>query len=731
MTRKKPLVAVSTALTVTLGVGLGAAGCLDRPIDRLEPRTTSTVVERLTQTGVDKIDMLLAIDNSISMADKQAILAAAVPDLVDRLVQPICVDEEGTPVGGVVDAAGECATGKPEFPPVTDIHVGIISSSLGALTAKQCDGVAGANPTTNDHGQLLDRAGGGGTVTTWNNAGFLAWDPNTPPKDNPPGETDPAAFKNNLGDLVVGIGQEGCGYEMQLESIVHFLVDPNPYESLTDAGGGYITRMGTDQTIIQQRKDFMRSNSLLAIIILSDENDCSIDIGGQGKLVLEPQPFYKANSKCAADPNDKCCTSCALDPVKDSSCSADPACAGGGASAPRYSATEDSVNLRCFNQKQRYGVDFLYPIQRYVNAFTQPQINAETSDMTKGKGTLVDNPIFMDLSGEGQPVRDAGLVFIAGIVGVPWQALSRTDTNGNPDLKLGFKPYNELAQEGAFDKLIGDPDKHINPTDPFMQESINKRSGTSDLTGESLPGNNTVNGNDRNIPQVDDLQYACIFPLATPNPTGKDCDLCTDASCDNPLCNTTTQVNAKAYPGLRELSLLRGMGDQGIFASICPSETNDTSAADFGYRPAVGAIIDRLKTELGGQCLPRQLKPNSEGDVPCLVLEASVTDSCDCSGARQPIPTDDPKYNAVKAAQQDPFANADWNCFCEITQLTGDEQKTCQTQDPAPNGLDGWCYVDSGALIANCPANEKQLVHFVGAGEPQSGSTVFITCTGE
>ncbi len=726
MMRKKPLVAVGSALTVTLGVGLGAAGCLDRPIDRLEPRTTSTVVERLTQTGVDKIDLLLAIDNSISMADKQAILAAAVPDLVDRLVQPICVDDTGASNGTKVNAMGECAMGKPEFPPVTDINVGIISSSLGALTAAQCDGIAGMNGSANDKAHLLNR-GGTGTVPTYANLGFLAWDPGS--KRTPVGETDATTFTNNLRDMVVGVGQVGCGYEMQLESIVHFLADPDPYESLVDAGSGNVTRMNVDATILQQRKDFMRSNSLLAIIMLSDENDCSIDIGRQGKLVLEPSPFYKSTAACQADPTDECCTSCALKPP--SGCTADDATCGtqGSGNATRYTAAEDSVNLRCFNQKQRYGVDFLYPVQRYVNAFTLPEVDATASTFTSEN--TKPNPIFSDLSGAGQPIRDPGLVFVAGIVGVPWQALSRTDTNGNPDLKLGFKNYTELAQDGAFDKLIGDPDKQIKPTDPFMVESIDPRTG--------IANGNPQNGNDRNIPNRDDLQYACIFPLDAPVPNGGDCDDC-GAGCDNPLCDLggtpTTQVNAKAYPGLREMGVLRGMGDQGIFASICPAETGDTNASDYGYRPAVGAIIDRLKTELGGQCLPRQLTPDSEGNVPCLVLEAStVPGECVCDPPRVAIPADDPKYNAIKAAQEDNFANSEWNCFCEIQQLAGAQRDACQTE--AEPAVDGWCYIDPAAgagdpaLVANCPDNEKRIVRFVGAGEPQSGTTVFITCSGE
>ena len=30
---------------------------------------------------------------------------------------------------------------------------------------------------------------------------------------------------------------------------------------------------------------------------------------------------------------------------------------------------DDNLNLRCFNQKQRFGIDLLYPTERYVSGF--------------------------------------------------------------------------------------------------------------------------------------------------------------------------------------------------------------------------------------------------------------------------------------------------------------------------------------------------------------------------
>ena len=675
---------------------------------------------------------------------------------MSRLVNPNCLDpESGAPLTDQPTSpeaeCGAAPSGKPgvrEFKPILDINVGVISSSLGALTANACDGSQNPGVGANDKGRLLTRTKGG-SDPSYQGKGFLAWDP-TGTKKSPPGDNDIPTFNTKLKDLVVGVDQTGCGYEMPLEATLRFLVDPEPYDTLTREGS-VLKKNGVDQTILQQRKDFLRGNSLLAVIILSDENDCSVDTSQQGYLVLGSAPFYKSTSVCDTNPNDKCCTSCAL-PIPDG-CQADGNRCGpnqGSSMAAQWSQVEDHPNLRCFNQKKHYGVSFLYPIQRYVNAFTQVNIDpaSRTLEVESGKG--VTNPIFSDLSGAGGAIRDPGLVFVAGITGVPWQAIAKRNDQGAPDLNLGFKTYSDLAAESLFDALIGDPDANQEPSDPVMKESVAKRSGQSALTGVSLPGTvgmaNGVNGWDRNIPGNDDLQYACIFPLTGGSPNDPDCgaECASDPMCDDPLCDAgdkTQQVNAKAYPGLRELAWLRGMGEQGIFASICPAEVDNKASPIYGYRPAVATIVDRLAEALKGQCLPRQLTPDKEGNVPCLVLEATATGgtgTCDEGAGRRAIAENDPRYNAIKAAQADPLANENWDTFCEIVQLAGDERNECQNND-SPAGINGWCYVDATtapptgnpALVESCPEQERRIVRFVGKGEPQTGGTVFITCSGE
>ena len=52
---------------------------------------------------------------------------------------------------------------------------------------------------------------------------------------------------------------------------------PDPYASIV-LNAGQATWSGVDTTILQQRHDFLRPDSLVAVIVLSDENDSEIDV---------------------------------------------------------------------------------------------------------------------------------------------------------------------------------------------------------------------------------------------------------------------------------------------------------------------------------------------------------------------------------------------------------------------------------------------------------------------
>jgi hypothetical protein len=568
-------------------------------------------------TTATKIDLLLMIDNSRSMADKQLILAAAVPDLVQRLVNPPCVDGSGVPQpAGPLDP---CPAGtKRTSAPVTDLHIGVVSSSLGGHGADACSPMetlscnGAPNPSNNDAGHLLARPDAcvAAQIPTYSNKGFLAWDPTgslTPKGEASVGEiaiapdgtpkTVTPGLVASLKDLVQGVGQIGCGYESQFESWYRFLIDPDPYQTITIQGNS-ATPSGTDTLLLEQRADFLRPSSLLAIVMLTDENDCSIKETGQFYFAAQQRnpadpakKFHlpRARKECLTNPNDPCCKSCGQ---TSTGCPADATCA----SNPTLSDAEDDVNLRCYDQKRRFGIDFLYPIDRYTQALHNPTVPSRD-------GSLVPNPIFSDLvpGDADSSIRGADLVVVAGIVGVPWQSIARDAA----DLTKGFRNADEMLVKDAtgrstWDVVLGDPANYVPPVDPHMVESSAPRPG---LPGPaSAPNADPINGHEYTNTN-NDLQYACVFSLPTPrdcsgNTNGCDCG---NSVNDNPLCdpnNTALQVRAKGYPGLRELALLKSVGTQGVVGSVCPAQLQNNTQADYGYRPAMAAIAAALKPHL-------------------------------------------------------------------------------------------------------------------------------------
>jgi hypothetical protein len=568
-----------------------------------------------------RVDLLFDIDNSRSMADKQEALALVINDVVQALTNPPCIDANGVPLGEQ-PPDGSCACpagGTRAYARVTDMHIGVISSSIGGHGSDACPNVenfscgAFPNTTNNDKGHLLTRNDpcGAGMVDTYAGKGFLAWDALA--ARAPAGDADASIYAQKFKDLVLGAGQIGCGYESQLESFYRFLIDPEPYDTIAVVNNA-AQPMGIDQVLLAQRADFLRPDSLLTVVMLSDENDCSTKEFGQfffanqlkngnGTQFHLPRP----RAECSVDPNDPCCKSCGQSP---GNCPVDPTCVDGNMNIKALTDIEDPVNLRCFEQKRRFGIDFLYPIDRYTTGLTSVMVPNRA-------GELVPNPIFSDLDPTDSitEIRASEQVILTGIVGVPWQDIARDPA----DLKKGFMNAGELSQadpngETRWDVIVGDPTQYITPKDPHMIESIAPRSGANPVTGDAIAppgspnGTNPINGHEYTNTQMNDLQYACVFKLSNPrdcsNPQIVACD-CVSPMNDSPLCevnpNTnapTTQVNAKAYPGLRQLALLKSLGDQGVTASICPAQVTTATAGDYAYLPAVNALIERIQSQL-------------------------------------------------------------------------------------------------------------------------------------
>jgi hypothetical protein len=592
-----------------------------------------------------KLDLLFVIDNSRSMADKQLLLSEALPDLIDRLLSPYCRHPDGTtePTNGLDDCVAPAVR---EFAPITDLHVGVITTSLGGYGAVfDC-----ATSSQDQSEQAEDMARMLGSLPRGEEAapsaastGFLAWTSGT----------DESQLVDEFANLVATAGEFGCGWEASLESWVRFLVDPFPYTRIvrqpcndsdtndlcagpeTDAAGNQLV----DAVLLSQRQAFLRPDSLLSIVMFSDENDCSFQNHGQtwrlAQTVNEDggfNPAFKGTDACndpEFGPNHECCHSCGQASAPPAGCPStiddQGATVGVGCEDSRrygLDGAEDHPNLRCLQQKRRFGVDYLMPLERYTNALTLEHICTTNDDLSAEDcdAPLVRNPLFPVIDGERRP---SDWVYLVGILGVPWQDLA-VDPTGNQALR--YRSADPDAEDPInWDWIVG-PEQtasgYPEPEDPLMVEQVAARAGITPSTGEALAppesgtGANSINGHEWSINYNEDLQYACIFPFATPEEcisleeyrnladmgeAVPSCD-CTDFSGEeykNPLCQGPsgdygmTQYYGKAYPSLRQLRVLQRYGRNSIVGSICPKEQTPT-VEDYGYRPAVAAMIERF-----------------------------------------------------------------------------------------------------------------------------------------
>jgi hypothetical protein len=512
-------------------------------------------------TTTDKVDVLFVVDNSSSMGDKANMLASSIDGALRKIA------------------------------PLADLHVGVVTTSLGSMGGDVCPNTPGP---FNGQARLSTAAPGGGVVASAATNGFLS--------SAPGGDVD--ALVKDAQDLVNGVGQTGCGFEAQLESMYHFLSAPDPWSSIVLNANQQAEYKDVDNVLLAQRAAFLRPDSIVSVILLTDEDDSNVDplsLDGQGWAFVANQfpgsQVFRSDGKtttaprgtsaCAVDPGSPDCTSCGLAQTcnpSDAACQkikSDPNCLKNGG---YYGPTEDQLNVRFFHMKERYGIDPQYPVERYIAGLSNAKVPAG-KDEHGDKGVYVGtpscrNPLFAlslpkkpgdDLCNVPRGARPPEFVIFTLLGGVPNQLIA-----GAPD----------------WTKIVGEnPDKYdLGGTDPHMLQSI--------LPRPTLPGpassdtSDPISGREWDT-QGDDLQYACIFTLPTPRTCTP-----TDASCDcggtrkPPLCNGTQQIKAKAYPTIRELRVAKALGERAIVGSVCA-----TSPTTY-YTPTLDALGAAVSAKL-------------------------------------------------------------------------------------------------------------------------------------
>jgi hypothetical protein len=208
------------------------------------------------------------------------------------------------------------------------------------------------------------------------------------------------------------------------------------------------------------------------------------------------------------------------------------------------------------------------------------------------------------------------------------------------------------------------------------------------------------------------------------------------------------QTHGKAYPGLRQLEVLKGLEEHGVVASVCPKNTvavaSDASAdPDYGYNPAVEAMLHRFKDYLAPRCLFRPIPVDAKGQVPCALVEVELepNEACSCDPARGKFALE--AGSALAAIVREKLEEFAWCgddtpiscgdlCTCEVTQLSGDALFACRNSATDPGHLFGFCYIDetnaSPELLSECQPGEKRNIRYLGTPRPTGSSVAALFC---
>lgn len=224
-----------------LALALAASGCQDVAARPIASCVTHGFVQSRQQNAVDKVDLLIEVDDTASMPSAQVRLAAALPHLVTVLTT------------GDLDGDGVN-----DFPPVTDLHAGVVTGDMGVGGIPNVP-TCMAHPDFGDDGILLavPRVGSSDCMASYPH--FLSFTTGT----------SATQFTMDFTCLTrTGVG--GCGFQQPLDaSLKALLPSTNPITFYAGTHGH-----GDDPS---SNQGFLRSNSLVVILDVGAHDDCSTD----------------------------------------------------------------------------------------------------------------------------------------------------------------------------------------------------------------------------------------------------------------------------------------------------------------------------------------------------------------------------------------------------------------------------------------------------------------------
>jgi hypothetical protein len=231
------------ALLLSVALALPIAGCGAKDHPSGPPCLTTSFHVRRTSAISDAVDILVVRDTARGSADEQDALAASVPGLLRELTDP----------------ADHNADGQPDWAPVGDVHLAVISMDMGTEGLA----VTGCEPRDGGDDGVFFTDGCFGPGPTY--LSFQEGD-------------DIEAFAEQCG-CRLNADEEGCGFRRPFDASLRALVDHA--EGPNDG--------------------FLRDNSLLLVLFVTDRDDCSVraDLPDARSLYDVGAPLGPLNLRCA------------------------------------------------------------------------------------------------------------------------------------------------------------------------------------------------------------------------------------------------------------------------------------------------------------------------------------------------------------------------------------------------------------------------------------------------
>lgn len=324
---KRPrLRALALASLALPHVGCGAMTELPLPdaigerIDAGAPDASKTL--QLQFVDIPDVDLVFVVDDSGSMRIEQAKLRAQFPSMVRALLT----------------GNSDLSTPEPEWPPVNSLRIAVLTTDMGVAgvgttpTSTTRIGTCGATATGIDAARA--RYGDDGRFRlegrTIRSVGRVVVECDVAPRDGRDDSIPASALPSFLGfdnadgvtptdaqlaeyarraSCFTNVGTAGCGFEQPLESMLKALTPANETDALP--GGRFFAATGDANAGFGHggvsdpfNGGWLRNDSLLAVVMVTDEDDCSshdprlFDYATTARGYDDPYDSYQSQSRC-------------------------------------------------------------------------------------------------------------------------------------------------------------------------------------------------------------------------------------------------------------------------------------------------------------------------------------------------------------------------------------------------------------------------------------------------